>query len=258
MFSLIRKQFGTAGLVVSIVALVAALGGSAFAAAKFVTKQEATKIAQREAKKFPGPAGPAGAAGAAGAAGPQGPAGAAGKAGSTGPTGNTGTTGPTGPAPSVLTGVWSAGGEKGAAGGSVPLLASISYLLGLKNTPKVVYVGAPGGFFKTETGLEAIVIDQETGKVTSSAQTPAELEVLCGSGTIANPSAKPGSLCVFAQVEEAIPADLAKLFLAESSNFWINPTPKNGVALPFTLKEAELGFETTGGIAKGSWAVSTQ
>lgn len=94
MISRIHNRLGTAGFVVAIVALVAALSGAAIAAGGGkltpTQKKEVTKIAQKEAKKFPGPAGPAGAAGAAGPAGPAGPAGAAGKNGENGKPGKDG------------------------------------------------------------------------------------------------------------------------------------------------------------------------
>src|SRR5262249_46017666 len=63
----IREPFGTAGLVVACVALIAALGGTALAAAKLNSTQK--KEVEKIAKKF------AGKPGAPGAAGPPGPAG---------------------------------------------------------------------------------------------------------------------------------------------------------------------------------------
>lgn len=84
----IREPFGTAGLVVAMIALVAALGGTALAAAKLnsTQKKEVTKIAKKYAGK-PGAAGPAG------PAGPQGPAGTNGKDGTNGTDGQDGADG---------------------------------------------------------------------------------------------------------------------------------------------------------------------
>jgi hypothetical protein len=93
--SRIHSKLGTAGFIISIVALVAALGGGAYAASAKLNstqKKEVTKIAQSEAKKFAGKQGPAGATGPAGPAGPAGAAGAKGDAGAAGATG-TGTEG---------------------------------------------------------------------------------------------------------------------------------------------------------------------
>lgn len=83
----IREPFGTAGLIVACVALIAALGGTALAASGALTskqKKEVTKIAKKYAGK-PGAAGPQGPAGPLGAPGP---AGANGKDGAPGAPGN--------------------------------------------------------------------------------------------------------------------------------------------------------------------------
>jgi hypothetical protein len=86
----IHKKLGTAGFIISIVALVAALGGGAYAASGGLTgkqKKEVTKIAQTEAKKY---------AGKPGVTGPQGPAGPAGAKGDTGGKGDNGAAGAAG------------------------------------------------------------------------------------------------------------------------------------------------------------------
>jgi|SRR5215204_2840205 len=95
MFSRIHSKLGGAGLIVAVVALVAAVAGTAFAAAKLngTQKGEVEKIAKKWAKKIPGPAGPAG------AAGPKGDAGSAGAKGDTGSKGDAGA-----PGKSVVTG----------------------------------------------------------------------------------------------------------------------------------------------------------
>lgn len=78
----IREPFGTAGLLVAILALVLATTGAAFAAGALTGKQkkEVTKIAKKYAGK----------PGAAGATGPAGPVGPAGPKGDTGPKGDKG------------------------------------------------------------------------------------------------------------------------------------------------------------------------
>lgn len=89
MISRIHQKLGTAGFVIAIVALVAALCGGAYAAGGGLTgkqKKQVKKIAKTEAKKFA----KAGAAGPAGPAGPQGPAGPAGAKGDKGEKGATG------------------------------------------------------------------------------------------------------------------------------------------------------------------------
>jgi hypothetical protein len=89
----IHRQLGTAGFVIVIVALVAALGGGAYAASDVFSpkeKQEIQKIAKREAQRIakrlvqPGPPGPAG------GQGPRGPQGLQGAPGEVGPQGERG------------------------------------------------------------------------------------------------------------------------------------------------------------------------
>jgi hypothetical protein len=77
MFSRIYKQFGTAGLVLSVVAIVLALGGGAYAA-NHATASKA-KAGPRGKTGKTGPAGPAGPAGPTGPAGTSGASGASGK-----------------------------------------------------------------------------------------------------------------------------------------------------------------------------------
>jgi hypothetical protein len=86
-----HEPFGTAGLIVACVALIAALGGAAYAASGgFSAKQkrEVQKIAQGVVQ--PGPQGPAGSQGLQGPVGPQGPTGATGPQGPQGEQGDRG------------------------------------------------------------------------------------------------------------------------------------------------------------------------
>lgn len=130
MFSLLRKRLGIPG-VISIVALVFATTGGAFAAKYVITSKSQIKPSVLKALKGKrgarglqgaagpqgpvGPVGPAGARGAAGANGTVGPAGPAGPKGATGPAG-VGTTGPTGPTGVGVTGPAGATGATGATG----------------------------------------------------------------------------------------------------------------------------------------------
>jgi hypothetical protein len=83
MFSPLRNHFGIPG-VISVIALVFAMFGGAYAASNNGGKATASAKAKR------GPRGPKGAAGPAGPAGPQGPAGANGKDGAIGAAGEKG------------------------------------------------------------------------------------------------------------------------------------------------------------------------
>ncbi len=89
MLNRIRDQLGTAGLIVAVVALIAALGGGALAATSDGGKATASKAGKRGPKGpkgATGPAGPQGAPGAPGTNGTNGKDGAAGKDGTNGKT----------------------------------------------------------------------------------------------------------------------------------------------------------------------------
>jgi hypothetical protein len=89
-FSIARlhERLGTAGFVVACIALIAALGGTAWAAAGLTGKQK--RQVKSIAKKFAGKDGKNGAPGAPGPVGPQGPAGANGTNGTDGTNGTNG------------------------------------------------------------------------------------------------------------------------------------------------------------------------
>jgi len=97
--SRIHRQLGTAGFVIAIVVLVAALGGGAYAASGVFSakeKQEIRNISMRQAQKLAkrlaqsGPQGPAGPQGLPGGQGPGGSPGAAGERGPQGVKGDRG------------------------------------------------------------------------------------------------------------------------------------------------------------------------
>jgi hypothetical protein len=100
MFSTLRNRFGIPG-VISVIALIFAMFGGAYAASNSSGGGKAT--ASAKAKQGPrgktgktGPAGPAGPTGPAGPAGPAGPGGAKGDAGAPGTNGTNGTNGANG------------------------------------------------------------------------------------------------------------------------------------------------------------------
>jgi len=197
MLSRIHNKLGTAGLVVAIVALIAALGGAAYAASdnhlSGGEKKEVTKIAKKYAGK-PGPTGPKGATGAAGAAGakgatgPKGDKGATGEKGPKGDKGATGKTGPTGPKGATgpgfepplpvgdtETGAWAIANANS--------LVSASFNVALAAKPKaIVFIG---------------------GSVTGERVVPKEAvkETVC-EGSAAAPTAPSGVLCVYIDATE--------------------------------------------------------
>jgi hypothetical protein len=104
-----HQRLGTAGFVLSIVALVAALGGGAYAASGGLSGKQ-TKEVEKIAKKF---AGKQGATGPAGSQGAKGDTGSKGDTGGTGGTGGEGKQGPEGKAgKSVAVATITKGGSK--------------------------------------------------------------------------------------------------------------------------------------------------
>lgn len=115
MFSPLRTRFGIPG-VISIVALVFAMAGGAFAAKQL--NSGGSKATASATKRGPrGPRGPRGKQGPTGPVGPQGAVGAKGDTGAAGANGTNGAAGPAGPAgPTGPTGKTGATGATGAAG----------------------------------------------------------------------------------------------------------------------------------------------
>lgn len=219
MFSRIHSKLGTAGLVVAIVALVAALTGSALAAGVFSKKQEKQiiKIARKYAGKHGprGATGPQGPAGANGANGKEGPRGLQGLEGATGATGATGTTGATGPTSAVLppgeteTGIWTFGGKNVFA-----TFGTITFGLRLERQPTVHYIKAPGS--------------------STDPKCP---------GIPSAPTAEPGALCVYAIEEFNVKPPIF------SANNQIDT--ESGQTMEF-----ELTNEAAEAYGRGSWAVT--
>ena len=206
-----------------------------------------------------GPEGPTGAEGLTGPEGPQGPPG-----GATGATGATGPAGEGGGLPDVLTGVWSANGEIGdeelGATGEVPIQAAISYISKVEPAPDLAYV---------ESSNEVAVFDTATGELKKGipASNTAEREAICGAGSVANPDAKPGYVCVFEETREGLALAERECFndILEENNpcpAWESPDPNSGAIVSFQLNEKDViflpPFESPAGHAKGSWAVNTE
>ena len=245
MFSIIRKRFTYANVVLTL-ALVFAMSGGAYAAKRYLitsTSQISPKVLKSlkgAAGKAgaPGPAGPAGTAGlkgetgAAGAAGPKGETGAEGGRGTQGEPGSPGkegspwTAGGTLPSKKTETGAWSftdgsAGAALAAISFSIPLAAAL-------DEHHVHYIG------RLSTG---------------NAECP---------GTAEEPEAKPGNLCVYEGgvfgVKQAQPNEAeAEIFPAgRDGPKGITSQPPgagtSGAAVLFIAEEASIGA--------GTWAVT--
>jgi hypothetical protein len=201
-----------------------------------------------------GPQGPVGPAGPVGATGPTGPVGPAGS-GATGPAGPQGATGPAGPAGGP-TGPTGPEGPAGAGGGLPPTLTgvwaqtitvagksqqvAISYLKKIEPAPTLVAVAEPVAGF-------AYLFDTATGAIAGELE-GAEIATYCGSGTVSNPQAEPGYLCVF---ESADPDDGIQFGLAEEPAYWKSPDPESGAVFPVTAA-------AVGDAGDGSWALNTE
>jgi hypothetical protein len=270
MLARLRTHFGTAGLVVAIVALIAALGGGAYAATNSDTSGKAT--ASAKAKQGPrgktgktGKTGPTGPAGPAGLAGPQGAAGANGKDGANGAAGSNGATGATGP-----TGKQGNAGLPGEAGptgptgtfGGITLPAGVtetgywSFSTGGTNTIEEGD-GDPVTIGSSDAYASFSFPDRVAAAVSMFVRyqtTDPEFATTCGTGTggaggkAISPKAPPNTLCIWqftASMANATFASVCPTIACEASGF-----NDMGGTLKFTLP----GEGPAQG--SGSWAVT--
>jgi hypothetical protein len=225
MFERIHEKLGTAGLIIAVVALVAAFTSSAFAGATEwkLTKSEVKEV-KKIAKKYagkPGATGPAGAQGPAGVKGDAGAAGAPGAKGATGATGATGPEGPAGPTETVLpfeetlTGVWAFSGK----GTTTVEYEAISYPLRIIPAPSLTIpsdnvIPAPG--------------------TSSTPQCP---------GTVSDPEAAPGEFCLY--IKEVNNAGISD---GEINN--TSADRSSGIIIPFVVESESFSW------GNGTWAVT--
>jgi hypothetical protein len=170
-----RERFGAAGLVIAILALVAALAGGAYAASGGGLSSKQKKEVEKIAKKF------AGKPGAPGTNGANGTNGAPGAPGPQGPKGEPGLTGFTDVLPKgkTETGAWAAAYEQ------VGIFVGISFAIPLK-----------------EPLDEAHVIAEPVGYSGVDENCP---------GTALSPKAKKGYLCVYTS-EASSPNPIEEIF----------------------------------------------
>jgi hypothetical protein len=204
MFSTLRTRFGIPG-VISVIALVFAMFGGAYAASNSASGGKAT--ASAKAKK--GPKGPKGATGPAGPQGPAGPAGAKGDSGSNGAPGPAGVS-PTGTEFSgsksghcTEGGVefkgdnttYACNGEEGSpwsVGGTLPS--------GRTETGTWNIAGSEGGYYTADISFPIPLKEDGIGQgfAFNLAQTENEEFGDSGcTGTVDDPTAPPGTLCVY-------------------------------------------------------------
>jgi hypothetical protein len=248
MYRRFRDCFSNVVLAVAIVALVAALGGTALATGRLSGAEKA--LIKKEVKKY-AVAGPQGEAGANGKDGAQGPKGEPGEVGPQGPTGRQGRPGPPGefgacseeepecalPFGSTVTGNWSVSAPAG--GSSVihmPINLPVQIEPDLEYTPNthIVWIGT-----EIESQSERV---SKNGNPYLTADCP---------GTPADPKARPGYLCVYGK-------ELSNFqdFVYKQPEFpWGTRTPdlSGGAVLTWKIQNSsEAAF------AKGSWAYTAE
>jgi hypothetical protein len=174
MFKRVHERLGSAGLIIAVVALVAAFTSSAFAGATEwkLTKSEVKEV-KKIAKKYAGEDGAPGAQGPPGPAGAKGDAGSPGAKGATGPQGVTGPEGPAGPTETTLpfeetlTGVWAFSGQ------GIGRTEYVPITFPLRVTP------APAEFENSTNLVEGNKFTEECP------------------GTLSDPEAAPGEFCLY-------------------------------------------------------------
>jgi hypothetical protein len=260
MFSTLRTRFGIPG-VISVIALVFAMFGGAYAASnssgggKATASKSKVKRGPRGPKGATGPAGPQGPAGAKGdagangsngAAGPTGPTGAAGAKGATGATGFSGFTG-TLPAGKTETGTWS---STSTASVEIEFLVPISFPIPLAEA------GEEHGetFFFTPEQVELQEFGRNAGAGCVVGE-PSCVDTGCHwvlENANAFPESKtPGTLCVFSdELSQATPLSIAPPGAASETGHYA--TAGATVRFQRTLSPSPSAPSTV----EGTWAVT--
>jgi hypothetical protein len=264
-----HNRFGTAGVIVAVIALVVALSGSALAASGALTGKQKKEV-EKIAKKYAGKPGAPGAAGTNGTNGSNGKDGAEGKQGSAGKDGKAGNDGVDGDPGKSVTVTQFAKGDlaacDGEGGATLEVedepLSETEVCNGEEGSPWTVGGTLPPG--STETGAWAASGAPADGTVVGSVSfsiplaafleethahyvTEAEwlnhTNTICV-GTAESPVAKPGELCVYegGSTENAISGGVFRLDMFSPG------ASKAGAALKFTFSAA--------GIVGGSFAVT--
>ena len=276
MFSTLRTRFGIPG-VISVIALVFAMFGGAYAASNSSGGGKATA----SAKGKPGPRGKTGKRGPAGPQGPAGPAGPAGAKGGTGAPGSNGTNGAPGAnGTSVTSEEFGVGGKDGkcvgVGGSKFAAAASTTYACnGKEGEPGVLHPGETLQSGATETGtfsvkgenkaLQTVPIGWSIPLSTTAAAeiTEAKIHVVGANGgatcegTAKAPTAPEGELCVYKAIGEGQPFTLGFLITEMGP---LNPEagefPAGGVSTAGALIYSEELNWATDSWVQGSFAIT--
>ncbi len=286
MFSTLRTRFGIPG-VISVIALVFAMFGGAYAANSSSNGGKATASAKaKKGSRGPkgpkgdtGPAGPQGLAGTNGKNGSNGSPGAAGKsvvvsaaavpaecpAGTTGTrfevegsgvsshvcSGKKGTNGQTGfteilPSGKTETGVWRV---------EVPQSTAVGRSLISFPIPLASALPSSAGHIITRHEKELIYNEQ--------VELNEEVESSACKGTVSEPAAEPGNLCIYAGSPMLSPGDSTGPFFSVLGEAFINPTisvpEAQGIATSGTILSGRMfSFQPAPQVAYGTWAVTAE
>lgn len=272
MYRRYKERFGTAGVVLGVIALIVALGGSAIAASGLNGKQK--KQVKAIAKSFQG-TGPAGAAGTPGTNGTNGEKGAKGDNGTNGTDGDDGTNGQSVTTDEILpltpecneqggvelhsasgdnvvcNGAKGSAGTPGSpwtAGGTLPVGSTETGAWSLftnetGGTIVLGVIGFDGASLSFNVPLAAGLDAGHVHYVTGAAPTDCET-AHAGTASAANPEAASGHLCVYQ-------ASSQQLSFESISN---PVTAAAGAAVSGAVLEFEVGGNEA--FARGTWAVT--
>ncbi len=274
----IQNRLGTAGLIVSVCAVVLAIGGTALAASAALSGKQKKEV-EKIAKKYAGKPGAPGAAGANGTNGTNGKDGTNGAPGSDGASvtgtvispGNAECASKAGgvkytlgaastpvcngkagtfstealPPGQTLSGIWGLEiapieKEEELKGGEIGL-ETISYPIRVNPAPtKLIWVKAAGN--------QALVVNPENGAFVELIEEADEVQAVCP-GNAANPQAVAGNVCMYTAFEESATFDNGFFGHPHRAT---SPDPTSGVVFPFVNTEGEPG------LISGSWAVTAK
>jgi len=252
MLSALRTRFGIPGLI-SVIALVFAMIGGAYATSDSGDGKGATASAKKSQKGPRGPRGPKGATGATGAEGPAGPAGAKGDkgdAGANGATGATGAQGPTGPTGATgNTGATGATGATGFSGFTTTLPSGQTETGTWAVGPLPAEETAQAAPISFSIPLAATIGGANAHAVPVDGPAPAG----CAGGTASEPKADPGHLCVYAEVLTD-----AEYLGSLIGNPLLNIIKGGGGGSGAGISGAfvQIGATAAGGNGRGTWAVT--
>jgi hypothetical protein len=259
MLSRLHSKLGTAGFIISIVALVAALGGGAYAASGGLSgkqKKEVEKIAKKSAGK-PGANGAAGATGPAGPAGAPGAKGADGAAGTSGAGVTTKTIAPGVKCPAGGTEITSASGTTFACNGEEGEPGTTGFAAQLPSGETETGSWSIGKFTeeqeKSFTQTYAPIsfpfpLQDVTGYLFEYVKAGGPVTANC-KGTSETPTAEPGYLCIYEAVGEGVTFNGSTR--SPGSEAEEEAPGKTGAVLLFSIPKK-------GGFAYGTWAVTSK